>query len=352
MKGIKAAVAEAKLAGNIGERILPNRMATLTEILDPHASRGPIEGFMDKMTDVASKWNGIRMLTDMQKSLASVMTQNRILKNAGDWANLSSSERAYMAYLGIDQSMAERIAKQFEAHGEEIDKVKVAGTDEWDDPFAQRAYRAAVNKDVDSIVVTRGVADVPLFANTAIGRTMLQFKSFALAAHQKVLLRGLQEDQTRFLGGVIALTTFGMMVTYLKALSGNRPETREKMLNNPGWWIGEGYDKAGVTAVFMEAANAVEKVMGVNPIKTPLRMALDSKDVISQKNQNRNKLGSAMGPSFGAIEDFISLGDVPKKLVDGEDITKGQKNALERRLPFNSFPGLRSAIRYTVNTPD
>jgi hypothetical protein len=36
-------------------------------------------------------------------------------------------------------------------------------------------YRAAVSKEVDSVVVTRSVGDVPLFANTPLGKAILQF---------------------------------------------------------------------------------------------------------------------------------------------------------------------------------
>jgi hypothetical protein len=38
--------------------------------------------------------------------------------------------------------------------------------------------------------------------------------------------------------------------------------------------------------------------------------------------------------------------------MDDKDLTQHQKNVLERRSPLNSYPGLRSLIRYTVNPPD
>jgi hypothetical protein len=348
LKGIKASVEEAKIAGVVTERVLGTRLATLSEIIDPYASRGPVEAFLENMTNVASRWNGIRLLTDMQKSIAAVMTQNRILRGASGYAELAPKEKAYLAYLGIDQSMAERIAKQFSEHGETVEKVAVANQEKWTDEVAARAYRAALSKDVDSIITTKGVADTPLFANTPTGRAMLQFKSFALASHQRVLLRGLQESQARFVGGLIAMTTIGMMATWLKAISGNRTEKLQDAAKNPGWWIAEGLDKAGIFAVPMELANTFEKATGFNPIKTPIK-AGDEGSAISQKNQNRSLLGSVVGPTGGLIDDASQVVGLPKKMIDGEEITKGQKNAVERLLPFNSYAGIRQMLRYVVN---
>lgn len=345
---IKLSVAEAKLAGNVSERVLGHRLATIADLTDPYASRGPIEAFLENMTNFASKWNGIRMLTDMQKSIASVMTQDRILAGSIDHTSIKPKERAYLAYLGIDESMAGRVAKQFSEHGETVEGVKVANTEQWSDPVAVRAYRAAMNKDVDSIITTKGVADVPLFASTSTGKAMLQFKSFFLASHQRVLLRGLQEDQARFIGGTLAMTGIGMFVTYLKALSGNRQEKLADFAANPGWWVSEGLDKAGIFSVPMELANTIEKATGFNAIKSPMK-AFDEGNRQSQRNQNRSVMGTIAGPSAGLIDDASSVAGIPHQMWKGEDITQGQKNAAERLIPFNSYAGVRQILRYVVN---
>jgi hypothetical protein len=358
LNGIKASVREAQVAGQVSERVLGQRLATLSDIVDPYASRGPTERFVEQMSNVASRWNGIRMLTDMQKAIASVMTQDRILGNAGKFGKLKDSELAYMRHLGIDADMAERIAGYFKKHGEVVDGTKVANTEEWVRGLrgqeldaaraAVRAYRAAINKDVDSIITTRGVADVPLFANTPTGKAVLQFKSFALTSHQRVLLRGLQEDQTRFLSGLIAMSTIGMMVTYFKAISGNREEKLADFATNPGWWISEGLDRSGVLSVPMELSNMFEKATGINPVKAPVKL-FDEGSRLSQKQQNRSGAGSLLGPTIGFGDDIMTAAGVPKRMLSGEDVTQGQKNAAERLLPFNSYLGMRQILRHAVN---
>lgn len=348
LSAIKMSVEEAKLAGNVLDGVLGHRLATIAEITDPYASRGPIEGFLENMTRVASKWNGIGMLTDMQKSVAAVMTQERILRGIGDYSSIDRGEKRYLALLGIDQSMAERIGMQFAEHGDVVDGVHVANTEKWTDDVVRRAYRAAINKDVDSTIATKGIADVPLFANTPTGKAMLQFKSFALASHQRYLLRGLQESQTKFVGGVIAMSAIGMFATWLKAMSGNRADKLPDFANNPGWWISEGIDKAGIFAVPIELANAFEKATTFNPIKGPMK-AFDEGQALSQRTQNRSLVGTIAGPSAGLIDDVTSVAGVPATLKRGDAVSQAQKNAAERLLPFNSFLGVRQILRYVVN---
>jgi hypothetical protein len=354
MRGVKMSANEAKLAGQIAEGVLGHRMALMTEISDPYSSTGKFETFMRHMSDFGSKWNGIRLLTDAQKTIASVMTQNRILDSTARYGAVNQKERAYLAYLGIDQRMAERITAQFREHGKLVDGVRVAGTEDWTDAIARRTYRAALNKDVDSIITTPGVADVPLFVNTPTGAAMMQFRRFALAAHQRVLLRGLQEDQTRFLGGMIAMTALGMFTTWLKAVSANREEKLSDFSRKPGWWVAEGLDRSGVLAGAMEVSNAFEKATGLNPIKTPLQAFDEGEARLSQKNQNRNDMGVVFGPSLGLGEDVFSAAKGGAELVKeamgkSSGPTKQQKNAAERLIPFNSYPVARQFMRYVVN---
>jgi hypothetical protein len=142
------------------------------------------------------------------------------------------------------------------------------------------------------------------------------------------------------------------MITYLKAMSGNRPETQQRALDNPGWWIGEGLDRSGILSVPMELANTFEKASGFNPLKSPAKLALDKTGSVSQRNQNRSDIGSLLGPTVGMAGDVLTAGGIPKRLMEGEEVTKGQMGAAERLLPFNSYAGIRQMLRYLVNPPE
>ncbi len=362
IQAVKLSKREGNMA-NVGlEQVLGHQLASVTDMMNPYSKKTIAEAFLHNMSNVASRWNGIRMWTDMMSNFAGLMTQNRILDNVVQYGRIDRDEVRYLAYLGIDQSMAERIAAQYTAHGETVRGTFVANTETWTDEVATRAFRAAISKDVDSIIVKGGKADVPLLAQTPMGKMILQFKGYMLASNQRVLMRGLQEDQTRFVGGVIAMVGMGMFMTYLKSLSGNRPENRTKMLNNPGWLIGEGLDRAGIGGILMEASNGIEKLTGssveiggkkysTNPLKAPFR-AFDDGAAISQKNQNRNELGSFLGPTFGKLQDAATLLTVPATLASGEEIGQRQKTAAKNILPFKNYMGVNQALNYIIAPPN
>jgi hypothetical protein len=351
LKALKMSANEAKLAGNISDRVLASRLATIADIADTYTSKGPVEKFMDNMTNVASSWNGIRLWTDGVRSISTVVSQNRILRTVTNWDKAGKKDRDLLNFLGVDQAMAERIAKQFDQHGETIDKVMGAGTERWTDDVAQRAFRFALNKDLDSLVVTRSVADVPLMANTPLGRVIFQFNTFNLASHQRVLLRGLQEGPQRFIGGVVALTSMGMLGTYLAAVAGNRVDKLPDFAENPGWWIGEGLDRSGIFMMPFMLANAAEKLSGINPIRRPMQ-AFDEGRQGSDRVRARNR-ASIFGPSSGLASDVLDLPGIAHAAVSSDvEVTPGQRNTMERLIPFQSYAGMRQMLRYIVNPPN
>jgi len=343
----------------VTERILQTRMATLAEINDPYAVRSPFEAFVDNSAHLFSKVTLIQHWTDATKAIASAMTQSRVLRGTSNYAGISKRERAYLAYLGVDETMAQRIARQFEAHGAVEDGgVRVANTEEWDDAWARRVYRAAINKDSDVTVVVKGVGDLPLFANTPLGRMLFQFKSFALASNQRVLMRGLQEGPAGMVAGLTFATMMGILVYYLKAAESNR---LDQVTTNPGTLIAEGLDRSGFLSIAFEINNTIEKSTGIGAYGA-LAAAFPGFDQggPSSRYITRSLMASWTGPTGDLIDTAIrgfravknqmvsSAGnEVLNALVgEGKDFTEGDIRAIRRLLPGATLPGIRSLVEY------
>jgi hypothetical protein len=357
LKAVKLSAAEAKKAGAITERVLQSRLATLAELTDPYSSNSPFERFLANAANKFSTWTLLNHLTDFQKTMAAVLTQDRILQNAGKgMAALKPRERAYMGYLGLDEDMAARVASEFKAHGETLDGVRVANTERWTDEVARRAYYAAINKDVDSIIVTKGVGDVPLFAQTPIGKAMLQFRTFAIASNQKVLMRGLQEAPSRMLGGVAAMMTVGAMVYWFKQIEAGR-----EVSNNPGTWIAEGLDRSGIFSLGFEINNAAEKAGAPGLYAAAAGAARMANPRFDERQPAsrfavRSLLGAQLGPTFGLGNDVVSVwslaarnqSDLMGVTEDAGGMTGGDIGTLRRLVPFASLPYWRWFIDGTL----
>ncbi|MFN8681685.1 hypothetical protein ACDP63_11160 [Paracoccus sp. P2] len=355
MQGIKLAKKEAKEAGAISEKILHSRLATLADLTDPYAQGSPFERFLQNASVGFTKMTGLLHWNDFQKTLAATMTQNRILKNAEIAADrgfdaLPKAEQAYMAYLGLGRDGAPLLGRLFREHGQVIDGVRVANSEVWPAEMDHmvRSWRAAINKDVDSIIVTKGVADVPLFASTTVGRMLLQFRSFALASNQRVLLRGLQEKQTRFWGGVIAMSAIGSFIYMLKQLESGR-----EISDNPGTWIAEGLDRSGIFSLAFEVSNAMEKLGGPGIYRTAAAaFPSKSQKAPASRFASRSVVGSYAGPSFEMLTDLGSAVGMGFRALDGDlDMTAGDVGTLRRLTPFVSLPYFRWLIDGQIVNP-
>jgi hypothetical protein len=349
--GVQNAIKELKLAGVATERALLHRIQSLSEMGDPYARGTAAERLMDNATRVAGKWSGLAALTDFNKTVSGILAQDRIIRLAQEGKDVKT-----LSYLGMNAAMRERVADQVKRFASKEDGAWAANTEKWTDEEAVRHFRAALNKDVNSVIVTKSVGDVPLFANTPTGKIIMQFKAFALASHQRVLIRGLQEGGSRFMGGLISMTIMGMMATYFRALATNRLD-KIPGADNPGWWIGEGLDNTGIFAVPLELANDLEKPTGINPLKDPLRAAgraitgaTDKPE--SFRNTNRNGPGALLGPTFGTAADVFNLVGTLGAHARGAKVSAGQNksavNSAANLTPFYSYPILRQVIDWGV----
>lgn len=341
LKAVKLAASDAKFLGAVTERVLQSRLATMAELADPYAMNSPFERFIANTGNVFSRMTLLPFWNDMQKSVSSALTQNRVLSNAlRDFDSLAPAEKSYMGYLGLDRFKAERIAEQFKKFGDVQDGVHIPGVERWTDPEAVRMFAAAVNKDVDTTIVTKGAGDVPLFMNTPLGRAFGQFKSFALASNQRVLMRGLQEGVGNFAVGVMGMTALGMLVYWLKQVESGR-----ELSDNPGTWMAEGLDRTGIFALAFEINGTWEKLGGPGLYYLAARGGRLVEPGASLQGRasryaTRNAFGALLGPSFQLGTDTATLLGLGASGLSGNfdpsagDVTTGLNMIPGRNLPY------------------
>jgi hypothetical protein len=282
-----------------------------------------------------------------------------------NYDKLDKAEKAYMAYLGIDETTAARIAEQFTKHGVTDNGIHGGNVSEWDDDIARRAFGAALNKDTDRTIVKPGMGDVPLWMKTNTGRLLTQFKSFGVASHQRVLIAGLQERPRRLMEGMVLGTAVGMMIGYLKMIERGDYERANNLLSNPGKWIGDGLDRAGIFYLPFDVSNTADKVSaslgGPNvSISSIFSRIAGDKDHSGSPTRyaSRDPIGAVAGPTAGLFSDLatilaaVSRHQLSKVDSETQDITPSQEkeaiNAALRQIPGSALPGIRTIINAGV----
>ena len=375
-EGFKMSLHEAKLAGLVRERVMHSIMASNGDVADPFVTRATqLERFMQKASGLASRWNLIDKFTDAQQTIASAMSQHRVLEavlgNGGKDGSFTKGGDGIrlIRMLGMDERTQGDVARLFGKYGETVDGIRVANTERWlteggdaasiaRNENAVRVYRAVINTDVNSIISRKGLGDAPLMSLTPLGKMMTQFSGYAMGAHSRVMIRGLQESHARLIGGLTAMAIMGAGTAYLSSLRSGRESHDKRMADwtrNPMLLVGEGLDRSGFFPILFDLANRTERVSGAagydyrfNPVKSPIAM-LGGKGGVgitsTRASDSAAAFGAVLGPSAGMIDSAIAVGRVVGDKATGKTPPKRDVNQAIAILPGQSYYGMREFLQ-------
>ncbi|XUP59895.1 hypothetical protein FS819_023040 [Allorhizobium sp. Av2] len=353
--------AEAREMGVAVESIMEAQMMSRAELVDPLRPGNPFTRAVENSARFVAKYSFGAQVSDWMRTMAYRVNSNRLQKaiadavqdveiagrsqRVADFGRLKPDDRTLLAHLGINEDGAMRIAAMLRQHAVDDGSLRISNAMNWEDVQARKAWSAAMNKFVDQTVMSRaGIGDTPLFMRSNWGRVMLQFKSFIMAAHSRVLLNGLQQNQHRLLEHLVGVGALGMLSVYLAALARGDMDGAQKMLDNPGKWISNGIDRSGVFALLMDTSNTASKVAqewggNIPGLPDALGAALGDKDAggPTYRYTSRNWVGALAGPSVQTIQDLGMLGVGLAK----RDMQKSDAGRIMRNLPGATLPGIR-----------
>jgi hypothetical protein len=264
------------------------------------------------------------------KQFSGLVTMNNILRASDLLANgkAGAGDIRKLAASGIDADLATRISQQFAKHGEKRDGVWLAQGANWTDREALEAFRAAVVRDVDRIIVTPG-QDKPLWMSTELGKALGQFRSFAVSSMQKTFMSGIQQRDAATLNGTLIMMGLGALVYAIKEKNAGR-----ELSDDPRVWAVEAFDRSGLTGWFMEANNIAEKAsrgrVGAS--------ALTGKQV--SRYASRNVTGAFLGPSADAVADIFQVSGS----IFAGDMTQSDLRKMRQMLPFQNLFYVRKML--------
>ena len=266
----KAGKKEAQSFAEAVDMITGQRAMLFSDIGDMFGMTSKIEGMMGKAANFNFMYvNLMSRWTEFMKGAASVTIGSRIIEDSIKWSKgtLADKNKTKLAASGIDEQMAKKIAKEYELHGTKLKYNFMANTAEWTDDAAKQAFGGALNKDINITIVTPGKGDTPLFMNYELASTIVQFKKFAMASTQRMLLRGMQEKDLDFLFGSILLMGAGMLVDGVYSefrfnKDYGKMSLTEKLLN--------AFDRSGLGGIYVDVNRAIEALtdnrIGIRPL--------------------------------------------------------------------------------------
>jgi len=322
-KGLMTFRANGMKEGNtVGEAIdmyFSNRASQLGNTQDlfsnfssrPDAILGKVENFTFKYINMMSFWN--QEMKGVYSFLSASRTADVSLKYAIQEGRIDLGTRKLtsfftekatdveiknLATLGIDLDKAVRIAKEVLRVSEFSKYNIVTKKDLWTDQIALDAFNYALKKDINIGIVTPGKGDTPLWMSSEFGGFISQYKKFAMGATQRVLMRGLQDSDSKFLIGLIMMTAMGMLVDKIRTEQYGKDYSKKSAVAK----LTDGIDRSGVTGIFFDLNNSIERMFH-NQIG--LRSMLGTNKPYG--SDLADQIGVIGGPNVGLVDKLFNI---------------------------------------------
>ena len=176
-------------------------------------------------------------------------------------------------YLSHDFNLddAKRIMQQYVNHGQgkgsykgvsprndsELDSIRLAKSFDWFDQDIAKKFQLAVQNDVNISIVTPSLADTPLWMSTELGSLVAQFKKFGMGMTNRVLIRGLQEKDANFYGGIIMLIVMGLIVDQMRARAFDIDYSQKSEAEK----FKAGFERSGAGGIFTDIYMGLERLI-------------------------------------------------------------------------------------------
>ena len=319
--------------GLASDMIMNSRIQQLADVTDDFSRHTMIERGLGAASDTMGMVSVMAPWNTGFKQITAVVSMNRMIRgiDAEIAGTISQGERAYLRqnYIGKEEGVS--IRKMLDEHGDVENGVQMPNALKWTDRNAYDVFQAALNRDVDRTIVTTGL-DKPLMATgSEVGHHVFQFKSFAIAATQRIMLSGLQQKDMAMLNGTLFAVFLGMASASFKMWDSGRGEELKDWTTEK--WIAEGIDRSGVTGWLFEANNMIEKAtrgnVGVSALTGGKQMS---------RYASRNLSGALLGPTAGTLDLMSSAtGSLSSTIIEDDDWRASDTHAMRKLLPYQNL---------------
>jgi hypothetical protein len=277
-----------------------------------------VERKIDKLFDNFGLVSGLEPWTSFGKRFTGLVSSHFILDRARIMAKavqegkatlqtdgtakgtvaVSRKDIQQLAQMGLDARSLVAIAEQFEKHGDKGNPdLWLPRTELWDNPGIKERFESSIIQEMNNVIITPTIGDRPRAASSPWGSVIFQFKSFGLAAQQKMILAGLQQRDQKILSGILASLFFGALGYTAKQV------VRGKDLEgDPDALLMEAIDNSGVLGLFADLNGIMEVVsrgrLGLHPMVSEGTMA---------RFTGRDVIDVIAGPSGSTVKNLANV---------------------------------------------
>lgn len=231
--------------------------------------------------------------------------------------------------LGVDDLL--KVAEQVAQHGERYEKLILPNVQKWTDKEMANRFSAAMVKEIDATISTPSVGDRPLWMHNFILQHAAQFKSFAMNTMRSVIVRGMQEHDSRAMQGILLSAMMGGAIYTLKNAEVGRENT-----DNPKEFLLNCIDRGGLMAYAMDIDSMANRLT---------RGTFSLQSLIGGEGSTRFSAKSnwdiLAGPTAGTVDDIGKLLSRTIPHAVGDKMVQSDIAPIFRMIPYAKTPWLR-----------
>lgn len=239
-----------------------------------------------------SHWNaGLKLMT-------AALEQDELIRLLRK-AKLSKADTARLAQAHITPDVAASMRKMLDLHAENSSGLWRAATEKWGDEQAAGLFERHLLNTSEQVVTMKGAGDLPLLMDNETIKTLLQFRTFAIASVNRTLIplaQGLSMKDARAAQGALALMTLGSMSYAAREYAAGRmPDT------SPGRLAMESLNLSGLLAFVPDVYDPLNPLISA-PLKA-MGLLPDDMEALPRfsRFQSRSPFESVLGPSWGTM---------------------------------------------------
>lgn len=305
----KAGLAQNRSIGESYEFWLSSRAAQIADVGDTFGMHNRFEQGIGQLASLNFIVNGMSFWNDFVKTSTGIVVGTKILQDAKAVATGKASvkQKERLAKSGIGEAEAESIVAMSD-NWQVTDANIIANSSKWTNLIARDAFENALSKEINTIIVTPGLGEKPLFMSNQYLSLLTQFKSFAMSSHQRVLVPALQDADRNVVTQLALMTAVGMGIEQIRnAQNGAPDQTWNEML------IG-GIGRAGWTGWFLDADNYASNATGGS-------LSIQSMLGASENHGEFSSMQYMLGPTFKQATTFgQAAGDLLTGNFNGSDV--------------------------------
>ena len=315
-----------------------NKMQALFGYGAQYQPKTLIERYVSNLASAVQNVSGVNVIADFQEVTCAFGSESkslRALKQYVETGKLDAKAIKRLDEIRLNpKEWGERISKQREQFGKEVDGAFISNYHLWDDQDAARALRIATSKDVRRMILKPDLLEQPFAFRDPVFSLFTQYTSWIFSATVNYTIPALTDLDQQKMIGLIAMMASASLIDALRQLSkGEDVDTSFRAL------FVSALTNSGIFGWQYDATNRINSIIDI-----PLLRGFQP-DRFKRKGWG----ALAAGPASGTVDSFAS---VASAVLNGEMNHKDGQRALKLFVPFANTLALRYPLSKMLDSFD